>query len=230
MGTAMEEIEVAAMTYIKNDRSLDYDMANRPALFYRRMWLYMNRAIPFFNKPPEMLTKLADYSEPRFDSVNATNDTEQSGAFAVDTGETGYDLVSAGIVGEDAVGTPVYTPLTVVSYAPETGEVQLEGHVEAGAEITFDFYASGMFTQTLNKTEIGLLAYCIYAVYELRSDNNQLERITKVRDGMFTTISEASNTQANTARQREVLDQLFDKLRAYEQNQAYMKTVLRTNY
>ena len=67
--TLMEQIECAAMTYIKNDMSLDWDMKNRLPVFYRRMWNYMQAAIPLFNKPPTMLLRLRNYTEPQFSDV-----------------------------------------------------------------------------------------------------------------------------------------------------------------
>ena len=63
-------------------------------------------------------------------------------------------------------------------------------------------------------------------MYEKRFDNNIIERASKVRDASFTTISEASQTASGTARQTAVDSQLFDKLRKYEQDAVYYKTVL----
>ena len=226
MGTTFEEIECLAMTYIKNDLSLDWDLKNRLPVFYRRMFNYMEAALPLFNKPPVMISRLRNYTAPMWSDVIFTVEDEPlDGTVTVNTGLTGFELVSAGIVTEDAVGDPVYVPLTVDSYDAETGTVVISGNVGLGDAIDIDLYTSGSLDITLNDTEKGILAFCIYDVWEHRFDNNALERASKIRDANFTTISEASQTNAGTSRQKEVDSQLFDKLRMYELNATYMKTV-----
>lgn len=225
MGTSFEQIECQALTYIKNDMSLDWDLQNRLPVFYRRMWSYMVAAIPLFNKPPVMLSRLHAYTEPQFSDMIFTVTDEPLGPLSVDTGITDMDICSAGIVRNDEFGNPEYLPLTVDSYDAETGEVVISGTIALGDEIDIDFYKSGSFSVELNPTECDILAFCIYDVWEHRFDNNALERASKIRDANFTTISEASQTNAGTERQREVDSQLFDKLRMYEQTAAYLKTV-----
>ena len=226
MSTTFEQIECAAMTYIKNDMSLDWDMKNRLPVFYRRMWNYMEAAIPLFNKPPTMLLRLRGYEEPQFsDVLFPVNEEPVNGSITVPTGISDMDICSAGVLTEDEFGDPAYIPLTVDSYNAETGDVVISGPISLGDEIDIDFYRSGSFNIELNATEIDILAFCIYDVWEHRFDNNALERASKIRDASFTTISEASQTAAGTARQSAVDSQLFDKLRMYEQNCAYLKTV-----
>ena len=214
------------MTYIKNDLSLDWDMANRLPVFYRRMWNYMLAALPLFNKPPMMLARLHSYTEPEYsDVLYSVSDEPTDGTVTVATGITGMDICSAGIVTEDEYGAPQYMPLKVDSYDSETGSVVISGAISLGDEIDIDFYKSGFLNVDLNPTERDILAFCVYDVWEHRFDNNALERASKIRDANFTTISEASQTNAGTDRQREVDSQLFDKLRMYELNAAYLKTV-----
>lgn len=229
MGTTFEQIECAAMTYIKNDMSLDWDMKNRLPVFYRRMWNYMQAAIPLFNKPPTMILRLRNYTEPQFsDVLFQVSEEPNGGTVTVSAGISDMDIFSAGVLTEDEFGDPTYIPLSVESYDAETGKVVISGPISLGDEIDIDFYKSGSFSVELNPTEIDILAFCIYDVWEHRFDNNALERASKIRDANFTTISEASQTAAGTARQSAVDSQLFDKLRMYEQNCAYMKTVANT--
>ena len=98
----------------------------------------------------------------------------------------------------------------------------LVGTFEAGSQVEIDLYTSGAFDAELNETEKGILAFAIYNRYEHRFDNDVLERQSKIRDSAFTTISEASQTQAGTARQREVDSQLYAMLRAYQDNVEYL--------
>lgn len=229
MGTTFEQIECQAMTYIKNDLSLDWDLKNRLPVFYRRMWNYMQAAIPLFNKPPVMMTRLRKMTEPEYSDVLFTvSEVSEDSTVTIETEIEGMDLCSAGIVTEDEFGNPQYLPLTVDSYNAETGTVTISGAVAAGDEVDVDFYKSGSFDIELNATECDILAFCIYDVWEHRFDNNALERASKIRDANFTTISEASQTNAGTDRQKEVDSQLFDKLRMYEMNAAYLKTVAKS--
>lgn len=226
MGTTFEQLECQAMTYIKNDLSLDWDLKNRLPVFYRRMWNYMQAAIPLFNKPPIMLSRLHAYTEPEYsDVLYSVTEVAADGTVTVQTDITEMDLCSAGIITDDEFGNPQYLPLNVDSYDPETGVVVISGTIAVGDEVDIDFYKSGEFAADLNATECDILAFCIYDVWEHRFDNNALERASKIRDANFTTISEASQTNAGTDRQKEVDSQLFDKLRMYEMNAAYMNTV-----
>lgn len=223
MSTSWEELEIRATTFIKNDLSLEWDKANRLPVFFNRMKAYMIEAIPKFNRPPEMLDKLADYTEPQFDTVSYTTVPLEEGQTEqlIETGITGANFVSAGIVAEDQYGDIQYTPVQIF-YDPETGNVALEGEYEAGTLIEVDLYTSGSFDADLNDTEKGILAFAIYNRYEHRFDNDVLERQAKIRDSAFTTISEASQTQAGTSRQKEVDSQLYGMLRAYQDNVEYM--------
>lgn len=220
MGTTWEELELRATTYIKNDLSLDWDKANRLPVFFNRMRAYMVEAIPKFNRPPEMLAKLAAYTAPQFESVSYTTIAGENQT--VETEVLGATVVSAGIIAEDDFGDVQYTPLTGVEYDAETGLVTLTGTFDAGSAVEIDLYTSGAFDADLNETEKGILAFAIYNRYEHRFDNDVLERQAKIRDSAFTTISEASQTQAGTARQREVDSQLYAMLRAYQDNVEYL--------
>ena len=166
MGTTFEQIECAAMTYIKNDVSLDWDMQNRLPVFYRRMWNYMVAALPLFNKPPVMLSRLHSYTEPTYSDVLYSVTDEPSGPITVSTGIMGMDICSAGILAEDDYGDPLYLPLTVDSYDSETGDVVISGMISMGDEIDIDFYKSGSLNIDLNPTELDILAFCIYDVWE----------------------------------------------------------------
>lgn len=220
MGTTWEELELRATTFIKNDLSLDWDKANRLPVFFNRMRAYMVEAIPKFNRPPEMLAKLAAYTAPQFESVSYT--TIEGENQTVDTGVTGATVFSVGIIAEDDFGDVQYVPVANADYNAETGIVTLVGNFEAGSQVEIDLYTSGAFEAELNETEKGILAFAIYNRYEHRFDNDVLERQSKIRDSAFTTISEASQTQAGTARQREVDSQLYAMLRAYQDNVEYL--------
>lgn len=224
MGTTWEQIELQALIYIKEDRSLEYDLANRPAMFYNRMAGYMKAAIPKFNRPPSTVSKLSQVTDPQFAAFSYTAESAQTAPVAIETNLLAYDICSVGIVATDAYGDPTYTPLDA-EYDGETGTVTVQSDLPQGAVLSIEVYKSGYFADTLNAMEIDILGYCIYYVWEHRFDNNALERTLKLRDSSFTTISEASATNANTSRQKLVDQQLWDLIRAYADLCAYQNVV-----
>lgn len=228
MATTWEEIETHAMTYIKEDVSLDFDLVNRLPVFYNRMKAFMLAAIPRFNRPPEEIERLSAYTEPVFETAKYTPTAATTGPSTI-SGLANFEICAVGILGTDAFGDPSYTPLTVESYSPSTGEITVSESLEADVTVTMYFYQSGFFNATLTVTEKDILAFCIYDVWEHRFDNNALERTSKIRDSTFTTISEASQTNAGTTRQKLVDEQMYDMLRAYADNCEYRRVVLGQN-
>lgn len=229
MSTSWEAIEIQAMTYIKNDLSLDWDRSNRLAVFYNRMADYMNWAMSYFNRPPEIIAKLEDNTPPEFADMDYTPEEPQIAGetgVEIETDMTGYDVCSVGLVGTDPYGNPTYTKIDSI-YASDSGVVILNTDIAAGQTLSLNFYKSGQFNQNLSNTEKSILAYAIYVAWEHRFDNNALERTAKIRDASFTTISEASHTNANTSRQKEVLNELYGKLRKYEDDLAYLEVMRR---
>lgn len=226
MSTAWEPIEIQAMTYIKNDISLDWDRQNRLAVFYNRMADYMRWAMFYFDRPPEMVAVLSDYTEPQFEDMEYNPEAELTAPVTIEGGPTGYEVCSAGIVGTDVYGNPTYEPLMCI-YDAISGDVVINTDLKPGQTVSLNFYKSGSFNQDLSRTEQGLLAFGVYAAWEHRFDNNALERTAKIRDASFTTISEASHMNSNTARQKHVMDEFYSKLRQYEQNRAYLGVIKR---
>ena len=225
MGTSFETIETRAMTYIKNDMSLDSDLTNRLPLFYNRMKAYMLAGKAYFNKPPKMQCILSRYIEPQFDEIFYTPESSQSAPVTISTNIKAYDICSIGLIVEDVYGTPEYKPMQLVSYDAETGDVVVDADLTAGDNVVIDFYASGTFEADLTDEQIELLAYCVYVAWENRFINNVIERTAKIRDTGFSPISEASQMESNTERMKLVNDTLQDWLRRYEQNTAYVEVV-----
>lgn len=216
--TPVEPIMEAAMIWIRNEPSLDFDRAHRLPLFYRRMWGYMQAALPLFSRPPEMLVTLRRLTPPRFGSKTLV--VPSSGVLQ---GLTGFQLCSAVQIKTDELGDPYAIPLEVSSYNPSTGILTVTEALQTGDRLELDFHSSGSFTDDLDPEACQILAFCIYDVWEHRFANNFLERTAKLRDSTFSTVSEASMTQANTARVLEADRRLSDLLRTYADNLEYLK-------
>ena len=225
MGTSFETIETRAMTYIKNDITLDQDLTNRLPVFYNRMKAYMLAGKAYFNKPPRMQHILSRYIEPQFDEVFFTPETEQTAPVTIQTGITSYEICSVGIIEDDVYGTPQFIPLPLTSYDSETGDVIVDEDIAKDRNVVIDFYAGGTFESDLTDEQIEILAYCVYVAWENRFINNAIERTSKIRDTGFSPISEASQMEANTERIKNSNDTLQDWLRRYEQNTAYVDVI-----
>lgn len=223
MGTTWEEIEVLAKQYIKNEPSLEWDMANRLPVFYNRMAMYMRMAIPRFNRPPEMLPLLSKYTAPDFENIEITLEESVSEGGTIETELAGFDIYAAGLIEHDRYGEISYSPIGISSADSETGALTVSRYLAGGSVVDITAYRSGAFEHDLDDTQKGILAFCIYDSWEHRFDNNVLERTSKIRDSSFSPISEASQTAAGTQRQKEVDKQMFDMLRAYQDNVEYLK-------
>ena len=217
MGTSWEQIETSAMTYIKNDTSLEYDMENRLPVFYNRMRAYMEAAIPMVDRPMGTAEKLEKTTFPQYDDVIVETDDIISGEATLTTDLTGYGICSVGVVEPDKFGVPQYTPVTVVSYDSTTGDVKINGDFTAGTEFTVSVYKGAAFEDDLSLSERGLLAEAVYVAYETRFDNNVLERTVKIKDRTFNIGSEAAPMDANTRRKTQVLNTFNDHLKAFAQ-------------
>lgn len=219
MGTAWAEVVSDYAMVEINDQRLEQDLACCPALFFRKMALYMKNAIPRFNQPASMAARL-EYDPPVYGDMVWVRDRE--GAYALPTGRVGHDLCSVRTRGADRCGNVVYTPVAGAVYHPETGEVDLP-EAPAGTEYELDFYTDGHFHQELTGEEKRLLGLCVQLVWEGRFAGDWLNRTPKVKDRSFDLPSEANQTRANTERLKALGRALNGELARFAQNQAYRR-------
>ena len=229
MGTSWANVITDDALLIINDLRLNEELAENPALFFRKMSFYMKNAVPRFNRPPEMKQFLT-YTEPSFADYSYTADGEKTGNVTVETALTGYDLMSAGIMTQDVYGNPVYTPTDIASYDATTGIVTLSASAEApianGTAFSFDFYTDGTFDNELSALQRRLLALCLQYTWETAFVNDWLTRFPRAKDRSFDAGNVSSQVRANTERINAVKRTLDDELANYEQQSAYMQTVL----
>lgn len=210
-----------AMLFIDDDRMTE-KLKNDPARFFREMSLYMNSAISRFNRPPEIIPWLKLGTNPKYDSFLWT--AGEDGAATVSTGLTGYELCSIVLRGADRYGNITETPFPG-SYDPETGVVTL-AEVTGGAIFDMDLYTDGYFANDLTAEMKRILGLCVQSVWEQRFTSSWLPREAKVNDRSFTAPNEANWTRAQEEKRRSLEAALNEELRNYEQNCAYMTTVV----
>lgn len=222
MGTPWTEIICNYAMPVMDDVRLTDQMGENPALFFRRMALYMDLAIPMVSRPPELDSYLNyELVKPEYDDYLWTSDGEST----VETGKTGYELFSCSIREVDDSGVVTSTPVSNVEYDVETGTVTfLEGTTE-GTVYNIDFYTDGSFYYDLTEAQKRILGLAIGVVWDERFSRNWLNITMKVKDASFDTVNESNYM-------REVQNRLFmnrhllnDELRKYEQDVAYKNTV-----
>ncbi len=221
-----------AMLYINDDRMTE-KLKNNPARFFREMSLYINSAIPRFNRPVEIVAYLKQGTQPVFDSFLWTAQEENppapsqggalEGTITVNTEMTGYEMCSAVIRGEDRYGNPTETP-AAAQYDPETGKITIAEAIP-GTVYDFDFYTDGYFENELTQEMKRLLGLCVQSVWENRFTSAWLPRAAKVSDRSFTPPNEANWTRAQEEKRRSLEAALNEELRHYEQNCAFSRVV-----
>lgn len=225
MGTAWAEIITDHAMVEINDIRLQKDAQENPALFFRRMSLYMKNAIPLFSDPPEMQAWLSGI-EPSFSDATWTS-TGGEGEETVETGLLGFDLMSVVQEQTTRTGELVLVPYNGASYDPETGNVTFPGGIPEGTRFRMDFYTDGHFDKDLSSTEKRILGKCVALVWMERFSGDWLNMQPKVNDKSFSTGSEANHIRSMTERGKALRAELYSEISRYAQNLQYMELVQR---
>lgn len=227
MGTPWTEIICNYAMPVMDDVRLIDQMGENPALFFRRMALYMDLAIPMVSRPPELDSYLNyELTRPNYDDMIWRSTSESlEGETTVETTMTGYDLFSCSLREVDESGVVTSTPVSGVTYDPETGTIVFPQQETVGLEYNVDFYTDGSFYYDLTEAQKRLLGLAVGVVWDERFSRNWLNLTMKVKDASFDTVNESNYM-------REVQNRLFmnrhllnDELRRYEQDVAYKNTV-----
>ncbi len=227
LGTPTAEIITNHFMVEQQDIRLEEQAQENPALFFRRMWLYLQNAIPRFNRPPEAKQWLKLETIPTFDDFYYTADTDYPDGTSINTGKLEFQLCSTGINSVNRLGKPIYTPISN-TYDPTTGTVTITEPLNIGTEVQFDFYTDGKFVETLDGEMGQILGLCVQIIWERRFDSDFLLRTAKIKDKSFALNNEANLTRANTERLKALNVQLDELLKKYEQNIAYRNVVSTT--
>lgn len=216
--TFSEIITDYAMVEI-DDARLNQDLATSPARFYRKMCLYMNNAIPRFNRPP-VVREWLQHSEPQWDDYQYTAESDMEVGSTIATEAIGHSMASAVKRMDDGYGDVVLMPLAI-EYNAENGTVTLQQEVEADTQIDIDFYTDGEFNYELGEEIKRILGLCVQLVWENRFVNNFLLQQPKIKDRSFDVGSEANHMNAGTNRLRALTQMLNGEMNAFEQSVAY---------
>ena len=233
MGTPWAEVICNYAMPVIDDVRLSDQMGEDPALFFRRMSLYMDLALPLLSRPPELDAYLKyQLTKPSYaDLTWVSTEESMEGETTVETEQVGFELFSCMLrTVDDDGGLVTVTPVSDVTYDPETGAVTFPTQSEAGLEYSIDFYTDGSFYYDLTDAQKRLLGMAMGIVWDERFSRNWLNIQQKVKDSSFDTVNESNYMREVQSRLVTNRGLLNDELRKYEQDLAYPNTVLpRTN-
>ena len=227
MGTAWSEVICNYAMPLIDDVRLTDQMDENPALFFRRMSLYVNIALPNLSRPPELDAYLKyGLTQPEYDDTSWTS-TEDSteGNTVVSTGITGYELFSCSLRTTSDSGLVTLTSVSDVEYDSDTGEVTFPVQSAEGLEYILDFYNDGSFGNDLTEAQKRLVGMPIAIVWDERFSRNWLNIQQKIHDSNFDTVNESNYMREVQSRLVTNRGLLNDEIRKYEQDLAYSNTV-----
>ena len=207
----------------QDDIRLRDEMEENPARFMRKMALYMKNGIPMFNRPPEAKVWL-QHEDPEWDDTEIVTAEALEPGGTIDTGVTGFEMCSVGVLEEDDIGTPVYRSVDA-EYDAETGTVTVNEALGAEATVQMDFYTDGQFVNDLTEEMKNILGLCVQYVWERRFNNDFLSRTPKVKDDSFEVGNESNWIAKGTERLKTIYGQLNSALVSFEQGLAAMETL-----
>lgn len=227
-----EIISNSAMVLIDDVRMQD-QLALSPALFYRRMSLYIKLALPLLSSPPELLSHLqSEMTQPVYDDFEWTsNDESIVNETVVKTGKTGYELCSVIVKAGNSInesetadaGEITGVPYAEAVYDPETGDITFPKQSSAGITYLISFYTDGTFP-TLTPAMMRLFGLAAALVWDERFSRNWLNMQMKIKDPSFNIGNEAEYIAAVTERLAANRRMFDEELKKYEQNTIYANT------
>lgn len=228
MGTAWTEVICNYAMPVIDDVRLTDEMGANPALFLRRMSLYVDLALPILSRPPELDAFLKyELQKPTFSDFTWVSTQESTeGNSSVDTGNVGYELFSCSLRSVDDAGVVTLTIYPDATYDAETGIVTFPQQDAEGLEYTMDFYTDGSFGNVLTEAQKRLVGMAIAIEWDERFSRNWLAITQKIKDSTFNTVNESNYMREVQSRLTTNRGLLNDELRKYEQDLAYSNTVL----
>lgn len=208
-----------------DDVNLTDLLATDQPLYARRMWQYLQVALPLFSIPAEMpeylgVTDNGKLVTPEYDSVLYTLDVDQTGTFSISLPEyTGYEIAACRMRNTMQNGEIILTPVSI-TYDSVTGDIAVNSNepLSAGTQLDFDFYSDGYFTNTLSSEILTILGKCFQVVWQDRFNTDWLSIVSKVEDKSFFEQNRANKMRADTERIQQLRAELAGLMRRYEQN------------
>ena len=217
-----------------DDINLDALARENMPLYARRMWSYLQAAIPNFTTPSGMIPYLMGTPdspkliEPIYGSTKyiLEEDITEETNVALENG-AGYELFSCKIETIDKRERVILTPTDLVKYDSENGIITFtasaENPIPKGTVFNMDFYTDGYFKEDLSVEIMRILGLCFQVVWQTRFNNDWLSNVSKVEDRSFSEQNRANKEKTDTERLARYKSDLNSAMRALERNLAIRK-------
>lgn len=222
--------------YVDDERLNELRVSNMP-VYANTLMTYFRPAITRFSIPNTMQDYLVGSTgehkniiESRFGTYRFVAEDNIS-EYTVSLGEEyiGYELFAASEIKRNGIGELYTIPAHNAEYNSATGDIVLHGDIAKGTIYDFDFYSDGAFKNSLTMEIMNILGLCFQLVWENRFSENWLDRVPQIDDKSFSVQNKANKQNADTARLKELSNNLYSAMRRYEQKQYYKHIVSRNN-
>lgn len=234
MATPILKVITQYCSILIDDINLDALARENMPLYARRMWSYLQAAIPNFTTPSGMIPYLMGTPdspkliEPIYDSTKyiLEEDITEETNVALENG-AGYELFSCKIETIDKRERVILTPTDLVKYDSENGIITFtasaENPIPKGTVFNMDFYTDGYFKEDLSVEIMRILGLCFQVVWQTRFNNDWLSNVSKVEDRSFSEQNRANKEKTDTERLARYKSDLNSAMRALERNLAIRK-------
>ena len=222
--------------YVDDIREQQRAETNKP-LYARKMWSYLQAAIPFFTIPSSMLEYLVgSYENPKikapiYGSLLYTVEQDLVADFTLELDESGkgYELFNCQIQEVDDFDNAILYPTDVATYDSVNGTVTFhatpEQAIAKGTVFNMDFYTDGYFMEDLTSDIMRILAMCFQLVWQMRFNNDWLSIVPKVEDKSFFEQNRANKMKMDDDRLDRYQSDLAGAMRRYEQKLVEKKII-----
>ena len=236
MATPVLKVITQYCSILIDDINLDALARENMPLYARRMWSYLQAAIPNFTTPSGMIPYLMGTPdspklvEPIYGSTKyiPEEDITENTEITLENG-AGYELFCCKIETIDKRERVILTPTNLVTYNSETGTITFiaseENPIPKGTVFNMDFYTDGYFKEDLSVEIMRILGLCFQVVWQTRFNNDWLSNVSKVEDRSFSEQNRANKEKTDTERLAKYKSDLNSAMRALERNLAIRKTL-----
>jgi hypothetical protein len=212
--------------YVDDIREQQLAETNKP-LYARKMWGYLQAAIPFFTIPSTMLEYLVGtYENPKLTApiygsliYTIEEDLTEDFEYTPENGK-GYELFNCQIQEFDDFSNVILYPTNLATYDSENGVVTFhatpEQPIAEGTVFNMDFYTDGYFEENLSGDIMRILGMCFGVVWQMRFNNDWLSIVPKVEDKSFYEQNRANKIKADNERLNQYESSLASAMRNFE--------------
>lgn len=222
--------------YVDDIREQQRAETNMP-LYARKMWAYLQAAIPFFTIPSAMLEYLVGtYDTPKITApiygsllYTVENELTEDHVLPLDDNGKGYELFNCQIQSLDDFDNVILYPTNVATYDGENSTVTFhatpEQPIAKGTVFNMDFYTDGYFVEDLTSDIMRILGMCFQLVWQMRFNNDWLSIVPKVEDKSFFEQNRANKMKTDDERLNNYQSDLASAMRRYEQKLVEKKVI-----